>query len=173
MSYQVEKDWTTAAGFRAVVTMGSMGFRCGYVGVPEGHPLHGAEYDAPCSALPAPADDEEVGKRGIIPLLCASADSSRLTSPDVVFDVHGGLTYSAGRDYPVPSDGLWWFGYDCGHAGDGRSEEYIAQRKAASPDSGDLWDNAWDEVVRDLAYCEAECESLARQIVERTVVVMA
>lgn len=27
--------------------------------------------------------------------------------------IHGGLTFSA-----IGDDGLWWFGFDCGHAGD-------------------------------------------------------
>lgn len=32
-----------------------------------------------------------------------------------VTDVHGGLTYaSTWEDYP----GIWWFGFDCAHAGD-------------------------------------------------------
>ena len=43
MAFEVEKDWTTAAGLRAVVIMGDMGSRCGYVGVPVGHPLHGTQ----------------------------------------------------------------------------------------------------------------------------------
>mgnify|MGYP000849681354 FL=1 len=44
--FHVEKDWTTRAGLRAVVIYkDSMGFRCGYVGVPKEHPLHGKSYE--------------------------------------------------------------------------------------------------------------------------------
>jgi hypothetical protein len=42
---KIEKDWTTAAGLRAVVVATVMGHRCGYVGVPASHKLHGIGYD--------------------------------------------------------------------------------------------------------------------------------
>lgn len=166
MSVSVEKDWTTAAGFRAVVRMGSMGFRCGYVAVPKGHPLHGVEYGAQCEALKS-VEDEAIGKRGIIPAILA-ASTGAFQSPDVVFDVHGGITYS-GEDagYPVPHDGLWWFGYDCGHCDDAPSDEYLAEMRAKFPNQSFMWSR--DGVHRSLSYCEAECESLARQIVERVI----
>lgn len=91
--YTIEKDWTTAAGLRAVVIMGSLGYRCGYVGVPTTHPLFCVGYSLDTPAFEA-------------------------ASPEGMLDVHGGLTYAGGGgDYPVPSE-LWWFGYDCGHYGD-------------------------------------------------------
>lgn len=167
MSYTVEKDWITAAGLRAVVTMGSMGHHCGYVGVPKGHPLHGVKYNKSTAVLAAPSDDEPVGKRGPMTLLMIAAESERMQSPEMVFDVHGSLTYSGDGDYPAPSDGLWWFGYDCGHYGDARSPEYCEQRRQKYPNEPILWDDPHDGVFRDLAYCVHECESLARQIVEK------
>lgn len=151
--FEVEKDWVTDAGFRAVVIMTDMGHRCGYVGLPQSHPLYGVDYSDESSVLTFPAG-EEVGKRGIIPMLCAGGEKA---SPDVVFDVHGGLTYAGGRaEYPAPSDGLWWFGYDCGHAGD-----------APLPGSRMSEYKCADDVHRSLDYCIAECESLARQMVTR------
>src|SRR5690606_15444186 len=126
------------AGFRAVVIMGSLGHRCGYVGVPAEHPLHGVEYSAASDAVAFPAD-EQIGKRGLIPLLCADpAEPARL---DVVFDVHGGLTYSGGDElgYPVEAKGLWWFGYDCGHAGDAASPEFQEQCRKDYPDKPFMW----------------------------------
>ena len=166
MSYQVEKDWTTQAGFRAVVTMGSMGHRCGYVGVSKDHPLYGAGYDDPCAALTAPPEDEPVGGRSILTLVCATPE--RMTSPAMVFDVHGSLTYAGDGDgeYPVESD-LWWLGYDCGHAGDGKSPEYLAEMCTRYPDSPIMWQNDFDDEFRSLEYCVNECESLARQIAEK------
>lgn len=164
MSYQVERDWTTQAGFRAVVTMSDMGHRCGYVGLPKEHPLYGAEYSDPSPALTAPSNDEPVGKRGVITLLCVTPE--RMTSPELVFDVHGSLTFSGnghGR-YPVLSD-LWWFGYDCGHAGDGKSPEYLQEMCERYPGSPIMWKD--DGEFRSLEYCMNECESLARQIAEK------
>jgi len=162
---KVERDWTTRAGFRAVVLMTRMGHRCGYVGVPKGHPLHGVDYSEPCVALALPADDEPIGKRGIISVLCASVSGPE-ARPDYVFDVHGGITYAGGdAEYPAenPED-LWWFGYDCGHAGDAKDPEWIAQQESRLRG---LFGGCSDDVFRSLEYCEQECESLAEQFVSR------
>lgn len=158
----VAKDWTTAAGLRAVVLMTSMGHHCGYVAVPAGHVLHGCEYSAPHAALSTPDDDEPLGKRSPIAVMCAALDASRLQAPDMVFNVHGGLTYSGGSaTYPAVSDDApWWFGYDCAHLGD--------SPKPASSDAEDSYFYGSGGEFRDLDYCAAECESLARQIVEKT-----
>ncbi|MGE8691120.1 MAG: hypothetical protein ACN6PJ_28510 [Achromobacter sp.] len=149
MSYDVEKDWTTEAGLRAVVIWVRDSHRCGYVGVPAGHPLFGIRYSQPCVALMRPAEGETIGKRSPLALLCAAGDEHRMQSPEVVFDVHGGITYSNGTaDYPAPS-ALWWFGFDCAHSGD----------RSHGGSTG---------VMRDLPYCVDECESLASQIVAKT-----
>lgn len=149
MAYDIEKDWTTKAGFRAVVIMIKNSHRCGYVGVPNEHPLFDAGYSKPCAALMRASDDECIGKRSPLALLCVAGDESRMQSPEIVFDVHGGVTYSGkGESYPVPSE-LWWFGFDCAHDGD-RSH------------------GGSEGVMRSLDYCIDECESLAAQIVAKT-----
>lgn len=75
------------------------------------------------------------------------------------YDVHGGLTYSGASDnYPVAST-LWWFGYDCAHAWDKPSDEYLEK----NPD-----DRRWhghDSIHRTLDYCIRECESLASELI--------
>lgn len=163
----IRKDWTTVAGLRAVVLMTRMGHHCGYVAVPVGHPLHGVNYSAPTHVLQAPGDDEPIGKRGVFSLIAAAADPSRMQSPELVFDVHGGLTYSdADSKYPAENDGLWWFGYDCGHAGDSASPEYLAEQEKRYPNEPFMWTDYG--TFRDLDYCVAECESLARQIAKAT-----
>lgn len=167
MKFEVEKDWVTKSGLRAVVTMSGFGHRCGYVGVPNKHSLYGAHYDNSHPAIVAPDEDEPVGKRGIITLLCANPE--RMTSPELAFDVHGSITYSGNGDgkHPVESD-LWWFGYDCAHNGDGRSPVFLEQQRELYPDNPIMWHD--DGVFRSLEYCIYECESLARQIVERTII---
>lgn len=101
MSPEIEKVWTTKAGFRAVCLFADAmrnGHRCGYVGIPKGHQLHGIHYN--------------------------SEVLSQLS-------VHGGLTYSDGDDdYPVAASDVWWLGFDCAHSFDdprngGRSEEFV------------------------------------------------
>lgn len=149
MAYDIEKDWTTEAGFRAVVIMVRDSHRCGYVGVPASHPLFGADYSQPHPALTPPAESEPIGKRSMIAVFCAAGDGNRLSAPDLAFDVHGSVTYSGKSErYPVPSD-LWWFGFDCAH-------------------SGDCSQGGSDGVLRSLDYCISECESLASQIVAKT-----
>ena len=42
--YKVEKDFIVE-GYRCVIVGQSLGHRCGYIGLPKGHPLHGKDYD--------------------------------------------------------------------------------------------------------------------------------
>lgn len=161
MSNIIEKDWVTASDLRAVVLICLNGerktHRCGYVGVPVGHVLHGIGYsDQIPEITPEMVNNQRIGKKSPILLFTASVDAdsedSVRRSPDVLFDCHGGITYAGGKDnYPVESD-LWWFGFDCMHSGDGDIE--------ADPH------RPRDGEVRTLDYVERECESLAAQIAE-------
>jgi len=165
MACKIEKDWTTNSGLRAVVLIvlrddGTRRHRCGYVGLPVGHPLHGVEYGDQADCLTRDlVDAAKIGKKS--PILaftagCGSdADGLVRRSPDVAFDVHGGLTYSGGsNDYPAINDGLWWFGFDCAHCDDGEID--YDDRFGFPPRGG---------VIRSLEYVTEECESLAEQIV--------
>ncbi len=160
MAYTVEKDWT-AHGLRCVAIAGERGYRCGYVAVKAGHPLHGVDGNQPCTALAGAWEKAKagpIGKRGIIPILCSGLhDDPR---PDAVFDVHGGLTYSGGAEngYPVEFEGAWWFGFDCNHAWDAPDPTLTGR----TPDP--FWEMGDDKAVRTLEYVVAECESLARQL---------
>jgi hypothetical protein len=86
--------------------------------------------------------------------MCAAADLEKAT-PELVFDVHGGLTYSGSGEnsYPLPGKDLWWFGFDCAHSGDGSMDERLTFS---------------DGPVRSQEYVESECESLAKQLAEIT-----
>jgi len=163
----IEKEWGTQSGLPAVCLVccfreGVRHHRCGYVGVPIGHPLYGVSYDEQLPYIKQEtAQSATVGKKS--PLLVFTAavgsdDSNNLIrrSLDVVIDVHGGLTYAKGSEgYPSATiKDHWWFGFDCGHAGDGAIDE--------DPN----WPNHSDEVVRSQPYVEAECESLAAQLLE-------
>jgi len=74
-------------------------------------------------------------------------------------DVHGGITFSDHcQGDPekgichVAEDGdhVWWFGFDCGHAGD------------HSP--GMHTEIYWDNIYRNISYVTSEVESLAEQL---------
>ena len=136
------KEWKTKAGFKAaVIKHNSFGHLCGYVGVDKKHSLYAKGYHQHCDCL-IPSRDKamkgKVGKRGVISMFCYDGESA---SMDIVFDVHGGVTYAGtDKEYPIKSK-LHWIGFDCGHAGD-------------TPEKCDL------------DYCIKECENLAKQIAE-------
>lgn len=158
MSHRIERKWITEAGLAAaclvMVSNGRDRHRCGYVAVPAGHPLHGTEYGEEHPALREIADQATLGLKSPILLLTAACDSSRdgavRCSPDIAFDVHGGLTYS-GDGYFSEDRGSWWFGFDCAHCDDGPMEEHP-----------DFYHGG---VVRSEQYVVSECERLAKQIV--------
>lgn len=153
----VEKDWTTKAGFRAVVLLLTRGHRCGYLGVEKGHPLHGIDYGEQTEALPS-AEGESVGKRSMLAVLVSGGN---FQSPEMVFDVHGGLTFAGAKgEYPVNSD-LWWFGFDCAHCGDAIDRETLAKHGIEPEYEPISFDG---DVVRSLDYCVDELESLAEQM---------
>jgi hypothetical protein len=123
-------------GLHWMCVMTHMGHRCGYVAVGEGHPLYGVDYGSPAPGVTWESlKGETIGDRGIMPLLCVDPDE--LPSLDIVFDVHGSLTF-AGTS-PLAPAGLeewWWLGFDCAHAGDKtmfslggvlRSQEFVEQ----------------------------------------------
>lgn len=152
----IERDWITAAGLQAVAYLLPGRHRTGYVRVPPGHPLHGVHYSQECAVLRGwSAATTTLGKRSPIILLTAgvdaTADDGIRRSPDVVFDVHGCLTFSDKAYWTEDEDG-WWFGFDCSHSGDGSLDSTVA--------------SFCHGPVRSQEYVEAECESLAQQIAE-------
>jgi len=166
----VEKDWTSKAGLRCVVLALKMGHRCGYVGIEKDHPLYGHDYSKKADCLQAKSEEVmqgTIGKRGIIPLICASFDEDRKLSPEIVFDVHGGITYSSfGNPYPVESPETFWYGFDCAHFGDAKDPSIMSEKqKEIELHYPRLYN---DGEIRTLEYVASECESLARQLMEIT-----
>ena len=62
MSYEVEKDFITKAGFRAAICWVHDSHYCGYVGIPKEHILHSEGYAAE-RPVTIP-EDESIGDRG-------------------------------------------------------------------------------------------------------------
>ena len=118
MAYEVDRKWKSH-GLPCVVIALDMGHRCGYVGVPKEHPLYGKSYnDVIPNVKKSDLGEELIGDRGVMSLLFASLDGEDVRG-DLYFDVHGSLTYSGDgkKGYPVKAP-VWWFGFDCAHAGD-------------------------------------------------------
>ena len=142
MGYKVESDFHYK-GLRCVVIITDMCHRCGYVGVENNHPLYGVNYF-----------DEADFLKG---------------SPEWYFDVHGGITYSGGDNYPVESN-LWWFGFDCAHYGDGKDYKSVSEYQIIDKDRLKYYmecDKRFPDirgVVRTQSYVEQECKNLADQL---------
>ena len=143
----------------------STGQRCGYVGIKPTHPLYGLPYN---DTIPQTLmdkwqeiQDKLVGKRGAIDLFILS---SNLKNPriGILFDVHGGITYSSkSPDYPIFIKDTWWFGFDCSHYGDGKDIGQIYPE-----DVRRHYHNFPGDVIRTLEYCISECESLSQQLTD-------
>lgn len=168
--YKVEKDWITKNGLRAVVIIGyhrddeasGRRARCGYVGLPQGHVLYGHRYSKDHSALRRFADTAQIGQKSPIIILTAGVNAPEgeriCASPETIFDVHGGITFSeggVGTSYPVGSN-LWWFGFDCSHYNDGYIDPYPDPRLSFGR----------EYPARSLDFCIVQCENLAQQICE-------
>ena len=91
-----KKQWRDkATGLMCLIHRGPSGALCGYVGIPEAHPLYGKDYEVP----------DVVVHGGL-----TYADKCMQTD-----DPAKGICH-------IPDDGehvdLWWFGFDCAHFGD-------------------------------------------------------
>ena len=84
---------------------------------------------------------------------------------NVDIDVHGGLSYGGGStDYPIESDGLWWFGFDCGHCWDGNDYELASKLFPENSQFYQLQYMIPDCPVRSIEYVKEECKKLAEQL---------
>ena len=112
---------------------------CGYVGIVTGHRYYKLDY----SECPQNCDDDYCGH-------CL----------DSLVEIHGGVTFAgecrntedeAERICHVDPDGpeVWWFGFDCGHAGDNMPV---------------ISATVLGDVYRSLAYVRKQCASLAKQL---------
>lgn len=121
-------------GLPCLIVRGPAGALCGYVGVPESHPLFEKDYDQLYDY------DTESG---------------------VSISVHGGITFASkchSREGGLgichapakgESDNVWWFGFDCAHCDD-YSPAYDSFIRGG--------------IYRTITYVEREIKSLARQL---------
>lgn len=85
-----------AIGLPCLIVRGPVGALCGYVGVPEGHPLHGKDYD----------DAGDIDVHGGLTF-------ANSCSPKAKED--RGICH---KPAPGEPDHVWWLGFDCAHSGD-------------------------------------------------------
>lgn len=140
-------------GLPCLVVRNSGGALCGYVGVAEGHPLYALGYSSGCSRPAECAENRE-------------GNDWCTHTPDSLLEVHGGITFShfcahtddeskhiCHKPSPGDPDPVWWFGFDCAHAGD-LSPKYAASYPASLRDG----------TYRALGYVRSQCAALARQL---------
>ena len=172
MEYKIERSWRSI-DYPCVVILGyELGHRCGYVGVPENHALYGVRYNEVTHKLAGYWDliaskrkvsmDCLMDNLGTIPVMMLMLGNENMLQPGYAIGVHGGVTYSASSDgYPISIQDHWWFGYDCGHAGDGKElsvikDQYIKEIYIKHPIGG--------EIIRTTEYCFYECIKMADQL---------
>ena len=160
------------AGLPCLLLRGPSGAWCGYAAVAPGHALHGVDYSDGCEALAEALEkrkNEPIGENPSMAIMLACLSSSDpKPSPDICLTVHGGLMYSnscGGSIYHVPQPGepvdVWWFGFDCVHAGDltPQSRKFAREHHYEYP-----WQEDPTDVYRDVGYVRAETERLAEQL---------
>jgi hypothetical protein len=155
---------------------GVFGVWCGYVGVGPEHPLFGLPTNHPL-ALPSSWFDGRKVDQGFGPMdmmihMLSGAKSMNDACPiSLAFHVHGGCNYAENHVPGEPPGDRWWFGFDCGHAGD-----YMPD-KNLSDEMMQMIDSMPEEVrgimrgiagkpgdYRNRQYVVSECQSLAAQL---------
>jgi len=162
--YKVELEFEHE-NHKCVVIFTDMGHYCGYVAVEQKSPLYGIKYneDLKKPELLKELNQTTIGKRGVLPVFCWDGKE---TTPEILFNVHGGITFSRkNNDYPIKNNNLWWFGFDCAHAGDKKD---LTKLKKYFPKEHEKIINSLyfftSGKVRTKNYVEKECRNLAEQI---------
>jgi hypothetical protein len=174
--YKTERRWHFHYGnnvYPCVVIGTNMGHRCGYVAIGTNHPLYKRDYNDICNSLfylQSDMDNWQIGDRGVMPLFISAMteEEQERFRPDLIFDVHGSITYSnSSTTYPVKHlpYPLWWFGYDCGHHGDGKDFSLISEdRRKYWKETYAGFGSAFNYPTRTLKYCIEHCHKLAVQL---------
>src|SRR5262245_43843719 len=111
------KRWIDTTGYPCLARKMRWGSWCGYVGVPETHPLYGLPYNA--RIKPPPGWNNRLRSLqgiGVIDLLVAAMsgnDPNENMQICLLLECHGGVTFSDFRDEEREH---FWFGFDCAHA---------------------------------------------------------
>lgn len=113
---------------------------CGYVGVKEGHPFYGKEYND---------IDEDIEVHGGL-TFAGECQERENDFEGVCHKVDG-------------EDKVWWLGFDCAHSGDlcPQMDAYRKQHMNSFYDFGDSY--------RDIDYVTAEVKNLAKQMKGNTI----
>lgn len=146
-SYIIEKEWISN-NLKCIVVFQKGGYRCGYVEVPQTHPLFRKIYT------------EYLNK------------STNIEIKDF-FKVHGGITFSGEFSEYSTTDTDWCFGFDCAHWNDKQdfdlAEKYFPEEKALYSilkNTSTIFTSEKNCSIKTLNYVVEQCESLAKQLID-------
>jgi hypothetical protein len=185
MTQMQDRPWETepnsldfeADDLPCAMRRGFQGIWCGYVGVGAEHPLFGLPYNHPLK-LPASWFDGRKVDQGFGPMdlfihILSGKSIDDATPICLAMHVHGGCNYADDHVPQQDPDGRWWFGFDCGHAGD-----YIPGKSETMNEMIDAMPKATREIMREImsksaaqtgeyrdqSYVVGECQALAAQL---------
>jgi len=140
------------------------GYWCGYVGVPKSHKLYGLDYQKPSKALKSLWEKRKRQKVNIkrlgLGVLTNILFGELKPSPENIFDVHGGITFS-GQHRVWKLDNKWFFGFDTCHHGDLNLSLILSSRNPE--EELKEWEN-FGHTYKTKEYVIRETEKLAYQI---------
>lgn len=127
------------------------GVWCGYVGVNHDHPWYGKGYQelVTITDISDSINNRNPNNVNILSVLIDMMEDNLdedICSISTAIDVHGGITYSDKGE-----DGLWYFGFDCGH-----SENYMPNYPAQF--------RMEDSIYRTKEFVINECHRLVDQL---------
>lgn len=144
-----------ASGLDCILHRNSFDCWCGYVRVDEAHPLFRVECGDSCGALADALERRKAQPLGENPGISLMIDcicgQDFKPTPDTVFQVHGGLTWSKTKAADGTGRDGWWFGFDCSHGGDFHPNYPASLRQGT---------------YRTIDYARMEVERLAAQLKE-------
>ena len=148
---------------------------CGYVGIGQEHPLYGLPPNH-LLKLPESWFKNRRGLEGTGPMdfFIHMLEGKNLTDAcaiSMALQVHGGCNFA---DHWDKGDEHWWFGFDCGHAGDFMPHDTVVDEnliamvesmpKKVRATMREIVRPHREGVYRDQQYVVAECQSLAAQL---------
>ena len=157
-SYKKELD-KKYKGYRYIVLGLNIGHRCGYVKIPKDNPLFGLGYSTKLPITMYILKNETVGKRSVIPFFLQGLDKDERISMDVLFDVHGGITFSG----DVKQLGGYWIGFDCAHYDDAKDVSLMDKKYKKLYNSSQVIHYG---TIKTTDYVEQECKNLIDQIIK-------
>ena len=131
-----------------------MGHLCGYVGISDGHPFFGKNYNQCLNGCEGEENSWGFSERAFKSYPCIWKKNH--SSIEKLIDVHGGITYSDSCLLNESLDNVWWIGFDCAHLGD-----LVPKMEEIFPS------NPGDVEYRDENYVRNEISNLVKQLKEQ------